>query len=135
MNIHWNEWSLIGLGLTYWKLQYIGHLTQRADSLKKDPDAGKDWVQGEKGTAEDEKVEWYHQHNGHESKQTAGDSEEQGSLVSCSPRGHKELRHNSATEQKQQSQVIISGNMTFFFLVFSETDLSIQCNLDYLRTC
>ena len=57
---------------------------------EKDPDAGRDWVQGEKGTAEDEMVEWYHQPNGHDSKQTAGHSEEQGSLASCSPRGHKE---------------------------------------------
>ena len=32
----------------------------------KDPDAGKDWGQEEKGTTEDEMVEWYHQLNGHE---------------------------------------------------------------------
>ena len=32
----------------------------------KDPDAGKDWGQEEKGTAEDEMVEWHHQLNGHE---------------------------------------------------------------------
>ena len=32
----------------------------------KDPDAGKDWGQEEKGTTEDEIVEWYHQLNGHE---------------------------------------------------------------------
>ena len=37
------------------KLQYFGHLIWRADSLK-DPDAGKDWRQEEKGTAEDEMV-------------------------------------------------------------------------------
>ena len=32
----------------------------------KDPDAGKDWRQEEKGTIEDEMVEWHHQLNGHE---------------------------------------------------------------------
>ena len=32
----------------------------------KDPDAGKDWRQEEKGTTEDEMVEWHHQLNGHE---------------------------------------------------------------------
>ena len=32
----------------------------------KDPDAGKDWGQEEKGTTEDEMVGWYHQLNGHE---------------------------------------------------------------------
>ena len=39
------------------KLQYFGHLMQRDDSLEKNPDAGKDWRQEEKGTAEDEMVE------------------------------------------------------------------------------
>ena len=32
----------------------------------KDPDAGKDWRQEEKGTKEDEMVGWHHRLNGHE---------------------------------------------------------------------
>ena len=36
-------------------------------------------------------VGWHHQLNGHEFEQTQGDSEGQGSLVCCSPCGHKEL--------------------------------------------
>ena len=40
---------------------------------------------------EDEMVGWHHQLNGHEFEQAPGDSEEQGSLVCCSPRGCKEL--------------------------------------------
>ena len=32
----------------------------------KDPDAGKDWRQEEKGMTEDEMVGWHHQFNGHE---------------------------------------------------------------------
>ena len=32
----------------------------------KDPDAGKDWRQEEKGTTEDEIIGWHHQLNGHE---------------------------------------------------------------------
>ena len=32
----------------------------------KDPDAGKDWGQEEKGMTEDEVVGWHHWHNGHE---------------------------------------------------------------------
>ena len=31
--------------------------------IEKDPDAGKDWRQEEKGTTEDEMVAWHHQHN------------------------------------------------------------------------
>ena len=38
------------------KLPYFGHLMQRAGSLEKTPDAGKDWGKEEKGAAEDEMV-------------------------------------------------------------------------------
>ena len=33
--------------------------------IEKDPDAGKDWRQKEKGTTEDEMVGWHHRLNGH----------------------------------------------------------------------
>ena len=56
----------------------------------KDPDAGKDWGQEEKGTTEDEMVVWHHQLDGHEFEQALGVGEGQGSLVCCSPRGRKE---------------------------------------------
>ena len=56
------------------KLQYFGHLMLRVDSLEKtlmlltgkDPDAGRDWGQEEKGMTEDEMAGWHHQLNGHE---------------------------------------------------------------------
>ena len=41
------------------KLQYFGHLMQRADSLEK-TDAGRDWGQEEKGTTENEMAGWHH---------------------------------------------------------------------------
>ena len=43
-------------------------------------------------------VGWHHQLNGHEFKQTLGDSEGQGNLACCSPWGRKES-DNLATEQ------------------------------------
>ena len=43
------------------------------------------------GVTDDEMVGWHHQLNGHEFEHTQGDSEGQGSLVCCSPWGHKEL--------------------------------------------
>ena len=58
--------------------------------FRKDPDAGKDWRQEEKGITEDEIVGWHHWLNGHEFAQTLGDGEGQRSLVCCSPWGHKE---------------------------------------------
>ena len=45
--------------------------------IGKDPDAGKDWRQEEKGAAEDEMARYYHQLNGHEFEQTPGESEGQ----------------------------------------------------------
>ena len=58
--------------------------------IGKDPDAGKDWGQEEKGTTEDKMIGWYHQLNGHDFEQTLGDSEGQGNLACCSPWGPKE---------------------------------------------
>jgi len=59
--------------------------------IRKDPDAGKDWGQEEKGATEDKMIGWYHQINGQEFDQTLGDSEGQGRLACCSPWGCKEL--------------------------------------------
>ena len=56
----------------------------------KDPDAGKDWRQEEKGTTEDEMVGWHYQLDGLEFEQPWGVSDGQGSLACCSPWGHKE---------------------------------------------
>ena len=57
--------------------------------VRKDPDAGKDWGQEEKGMTEDEMVGWCHWLNGHKFEQAPGDGEGQGSLECCSPWGHK----------------------------------------------
>ena len=53
------EYSLEGLMLKL-KRQYFGHLVRRIDSLGKDPDAGKDGGQEEKGTTEEEVAGWHH---------------------------------------------------------------------------
>ena len=56
----------------------------------KDPDAGKDWRQEEKGMTENEVVGWHHHLNGHEFEQAPGVGDRQGNLVCCSPWGGKE---------------------------------------------
>ena len=53
-----------------------------------------------RGVTKDEMVGWHHRLNGHEFEQILGDSEGQGSLVCCSPLGHKEL---DTTEQLNNS--------------------------------
>ena len=57
----------------------------------KDPDAGKDWGQEEKGTTEDEMVGWHHRLNGHGFGWTLGAGDGQGGLACCSSWGRKEL--------------------------------------------
>ena len=48
--------------------------------IGKDPDAGKDWRQEERGMTEDETVERHHQLNGHEFEQAPENGEGQGRL-------------------------------------------------------
>ena len=79
----------------------------------KDPNAGKDWGQ-EKRVAEDKMGRWHHWLNGHDSEQTPGDSEGQGTLVCCSPWGHK-VGQDLTTEQ--QPLVSISTISTCSMLV------------------
>ena len=62
---------------------------QTADSLEKILMLGK--IEGRRrGCTEAEMVGWHHRLNGQEFEQTLGDSERKGSLVCCSPWGHKE---------------------------------------------
>ena len=49
----------------------------------KDPDAGKDWGQEEKGMSEDEMVGWHHWLNGHGFGWTPGVGDGQGGLACC----------------------------------------------------
>ena len=60
------------------------------NAFGKDPDAGRDWGQEEKGTTEDEMAGWHHGLDAHEFRLTPGVGEGQGSLVCCSAWGHRE---------------------------------------------
>ena len=81
------EYSLEGL-MVKLNIQYFGHLMWRAD-IRKDPDAGKDWRQEEKGMTEDEMVGWHHQLNGHEWTNSGSWWRTRKSLACCSPWGRK----------------------------------------------
>ena len=56
----------------------------------KDPDARRDQEQEEKGTTEDEMAGWHHWLDGHESEETLGVGDGQGSLACCDSWGRKE---------------------------------------------
>ena len=82
------EYSLEGV-MPKLKLQYLATWSKKW-FIGKDPDAGKDWRQEEKGTTEDEMVEWHHWLDGHEFEQASGVGYGQGGLACCSPWGCKE---------------------------------------------
>ena len=83
------EYSLEGRIL---KLQSFGHLMWRADSLEKTLMLGK--IEGRKrGQQRVRMIGWHHQLNGHEFEQSPGVANGQGSLVCCSPWGHR-VRHD-----------------------------------------
>ena len=63
----------------------------KSQLIEKDPDAGNDWRQEEKGMTEDEMVGWHHKLDGREFEQAPGDGEQQENLACCSPWGHKDL--------------------------------------------
>ena len=68
---------------------------------------------------QDDMVGWHHRLNEHEFEQAQGDSEGQGSLVCCSPWGHKE---SDTTEQLNNNnmwrhqEVIFLRNSGYFFI-------------------
>ena len=69
---------------------------EKSQLIGKDPDAGKNRRQEEKGMTEDEMVGWHHRLDGHEFEPALGDGKRQGSLACCSPWGHKQ---SNTTEQ------------------------------------
>ena len=81
------EYSLEGLML---KHQFFWSHDAKSWLTGKDPDAGKDWGQEEKGVTEDETVEWHHWLGGHEFEQALGDGGGQKGLACCHPWGLKE---------------------------------------------
>ena len=82
------EYSLEGLMLKL-KLQYFGHLMWRTDSLGRTLMLGE--IEGGR-RREWQEMRWLDGislSNGHESEQTPGDGEGEGSMVCCSPWGRK----------------------------------------------
>ena len=65
--------------------------------IGKDPDAGRDWGQEEKGTTEDEMAGWHHRPDGDGFGWTPGVGDGQGGLACCNSWGLR-VGHNWATE-------------------------------------
>ena len=92
--------------------------------IVKDPDAGKDWKEEEKGTTEDEMVGWHHQLDRHEFEESPGVSDGQGSLACCSPgRQQKDsaITYSYSFFPKLPNYLVLPsfpGNRKFFFFFF-----------------
>ena len=78
----------------------------------KDPNAGKDWGQEEKGTTEDELAGWHHWLNGHEFGWTPGVGDGQGGLACCDSWGRKE---SDTTEQLNWTELNAGCNLISVF--------------------
>ena len=82
----------------------------------KDPDAGKDWGQEEKGMIDDEMVGWHHWLNVHKFVWTPRVGDGQRVLESCSSCAHKEL---DTSEQLNWTEVVeYSFKFLSFFILF-----------------
>ena len=84
VNPKWNQ-SWIFIGGTDAEAPILWPPDETNWLIWKDPDAGKDWRQEEKGITADEMVGWHHRLDGHEFEQTPGVGDEQGSLACYSP--------------------------------------------------
>ena len=87
--------------------------------IGKDPDAGKDWRQGDKATTEGEMVGWHHRLNGHGYEQAPGVGDTQGNLmdreVCCSPWGRKESDMTEWLNWTDKTSVV-GGTLLFWWL-------------------
>ena len=67
------SWVFIGRSDAEAETPILWPLHMKSWLIEKDPDAGRDWVQEEKGTTEDEMAGWHHGLNGREFGWTPGD--------------------------------------------------------------
>ena len=93
--------------------------------IGKDPDAGRDWGQEEKGMTENEMAGWHHRLNEHEFEWTLGVGDGQRGLVCCYSWGcwvgHKwatklnwtELRMVKGDETQNKAAVVL-GSLIFY---------------------
>ena len=80
--------------------------------IGKDPDAGRDWGQEEKGMTEDEMAGWHHPLDGHEFEWTPGVGDGQGGLACCDSWGRKEL---DMTERLNWPELMWVGGIRLVF--------------------
>ena len=109
------SWIFIGRTGAEAEAPVLGSPVVKSWLIGKDPDAGKDRGQEEKGTTEDKMVGWHHWLNGHEFEQTLGDGEGQGRLAYYSSWGSKQW---DMTEWLSKNNMFSSSKCTRSYLPF-----------------
>ena len=92
------SWILIGRTVVEAEAPILWPPDAKSQLTGKDPDAGQNWRQEEKGAAEDGMVGWHHRFNGHELGQTPGDNKDRKAWFV--PGHGVRVRHALATEQQ-----------------------------------
>jgi len=110
--------------------------------IRKDPDAGKDWRQEERGKIKYKMVGWHHQLDGQKFEQILGDGEGQGSLACCSPWITKsrtwpmtEQQQNYMTDSFLGSSKSISSVTQLCLVLCNPIDVAYQAplSMDFCR--
>ena len=117
------SWICIGRADAETETSILWPLDAKNWLIGKDPNAGKDWGQEEKGTTEGEMVGWHHWLDGYEFEQALGVGDGPGSLACCSPWSRKELditeqlnwgNNNSACkDQKEEIPLLVQGTLKY----------------------
>ena len=91
--------------------------------IGKDPDAGRDWGQEEKGLAEYEMAGWHHWLDGHEFEYTLGVGDGQGGLECCNSRGRQE---SDTTERLNWTELNLKGMEHYFLIRIWQSFLTLE---------
>ena len=97
----------------------------------KDPDAGKDWGQEEKGMTEDEMVGWHHRLDGHGFEWTPGVGDGQGGLRCCGSWGHKE---SDTAEWMNWAKLLGRKVMTSLDSILKSRDITLSTKAYLVKT-
>ena len=104
-------WTFIGRTDAEPEDPILCYLMRRTDSLEKSLMK----IEGRRRGWEDEMVGWHRWLNGHEVEQAPGVGDGQGSLVCCSPWGHKDLdiqfSHSVVSDSRWLGEILTIPNM------------------------
>ena len=106
-------WIFIGRTNVDAEAPILWPLDAKSQLTGKDPDAGKDWRQEEKGATEDELVGWHHRLNEHEFVQTLGDGEGQGKPGVLQFMESQRVGHNLANSLEKSWELCLARNKPF----------------------